>query len=145
MFSWNIFLHVEGRYKKENDNFFWIDLCESTKSVLLSGTRNKNKLGLLSVYSRLCKRRGTLFILWLSWEALEVLSPWCLAGCTSMKNKSQNILNKIPLLLQILDLIRISLLVFCIKCFLEKACLTSMFAIHQHDVMICDLLRKLPV
>ena len=34
---------------------------------------------------RFRKRRRTLFILWLSWLAVEVLSPWCLAGCTKTK------------------------------------------------------------
>ena len=47
-----------------------------------------------AVYSRFCKRRGTLFILWLSWLAVEVFSPWCLVGFSSMKNKSHNIFCK---------------------------------------------------
>ena len=44
--------------------------------------------------SRFCKRSGTLFILWLSWLAVEALSLWRLAGYTSMKNKSCTIKKK---------------------------------------------------
>ena len=55
---------------------------------------------------RFCKRRGTLFILWLSWLAVEVLSPWRFAGCTSMNNKSRNIL------LQILKMSTLTLVVY---------------------------------
>ena len=49
---------------------------------------------MLQIYPRICIRGRTLFI-----------SPWCLAGCTSMKNKSHKIKNKVPLLLQILGYI----------------------------------------
>ena len=34
---------------------------------------------------------------------LEVLSPWCLAGCNSMQNKSYKIYKKVLLLIHILE------------------------------------------
>ena len=50
---------------------------------------NNNGLILSESQPRFCKSRGTLFILWLSWLAVEVhvLFPWRLAGCTSKKWK----------------------------------------------------------
>ena len=42
-------------------------------------------------------RRRTLLILY-----LEVLSPWCLVCCTSMKNKSHMMQNKVLLIMYIL-------------------------------------------
>ena len=41
---------------------------------------------------------------------LDLLSPWCLAGCTSLKNKNHNIKNKVSLLLQTLGLNKPSIL-----------------------------------
>ena len=39
------------------------------------------------VKPRFCKRRRTLFISWLRWLAVEVLSSWGLAGCLLWKIK----------------------------------------------------------
>ena len=64
-------------------------------SLIYSSLSKYEKIG---VQSRFCKRRGTLFIFLLSWMTVELLSPWRLAGCSSMKNKS----HKMPLILQIL-------------------------------------------
>ena len=78
-------VNAECTYFYSCSNNFWVELTHVLNRMDM--TSNWFRIGwfcFICSLSRICKRRGTLFILWLSWLAVIVLSPWCLAGCTSM-------------------------------------------------------------